>query len=114
MIIKRSSSAPRHPGEWDVPGGHLKDEKETAEECMIREAKEEIGLDVKIKKAGKVYEYLDEYGRAIAIPFLLESGSNEVKLSHEHTEFRWIEPSQISKFKIGIDAIEDVKLFGLD
>lgn len=31
---------------WDVPGGHV-EENETPEECIIREMKEEMGLDLK-------------------------------------------------------------------
>jgi 8-oxo-dGTP pyrophosphatase MutT (NUDIX family) len=80
---------------------------------MIREAKEECGLDVKIKKAGKVYEYYDDYGRVIAIPFLLESNSSKVKLSFEHSEYRWIEPKDLKNYDCVPDLVEDVKIFGL-
>jgi 8-oxo-dGTP diphosphatase len=112
LILKRGPTAPTYPNMWDTLGGHLV-ERETAEECIIREAKEECGLDVRIKKAGRVFEYIDEYGRGIAIPYLLESDSNKVKLSFEHTEFKWIEPKEIKNYNCVPDLIEDYKIFGL-
>jgi len=110
LIVKRGPTAPRFPNMWDDIGGHP-NENENAEDCMIREAKEECGLDVKIKKAGKVYEYYDDYGRAIAIPFLLESNSSKVKLSFEHVEYKWIEPKELKNYDCVPDLIEDVKIF---
>jgi len=112
LIVKRGPTAPRFPNMWDDIGGHP-NENESAEDCMIREAKEECGLDVKIKKAGKVYEYYDDYGRVIAIPFLLESNSSKVKLSFEHSEYRWIEPKDLKNYDCVPDLVEDVKIFGL-
>lgn len=41
------------PNQWEVPGGKLK-EGETHEEAAIREAKEELGVDVElIRRLGK-------------------------------------------------------------
>ncbi|EJT80303.1 hypothetical protein GGTG_00305 [Gaeumannomyces tritici R3-111a-1] len=39
------------PDSWSFPGGGL-DEDETPEQAIVREMKEEIGLDVKIKTVG--------------------------------------------------------------
>jgi 8-oxo-dGTP diphosphatase len=112
LIMKRGSAAPTYPNVWDNLGGHLI-ERESAEECMIREAKEECGLDVRIKKTGKVYEYVDKYGRSVVIPYLLESDSNKVKLSFEHTEYKWVEPEELKNLECVPDIIEDCKVFGL-
>ena len=113
LILKRGETAPRFPGIWDPPGGHLKDERETAEECMLREVKEECGLDVKIKESGEVYQLFDDYGRAIVIPFLLESDTDKVKLSFEHTEYKWIEPKEIKNYECCPDLINNIRIFGL-
>jgi 8-oxo-dGTP diphosphatase len=34
-----------YPNTWDVPGGHV-EEGETAAQCIVREMKEEMGLDL--------------------------------------------------------------------
>jgi 8-oxo-dGTP diphosphatase len=112
LILNRGPNTPRYPNMWDSIGGHL-NENENVEDCMIREAKEECGLDVKIRKAGKIYEYYDDYGKAVVIPFLLESNSKRVKLSFEHVECKWIEPKELKNYDCVPDLIEDVKIFRL-
>ena len=112
LIIKRGPTAPRNPNMWDGSGGHL-NENESAEDCMLREAKEECGLDVTIKKTGPVYEFIDEYGRAISIPFLLESFSDRVRLSEEHVDYKWVEPRELGNYNCVRDLLENVKIFGL-
>lgn len=88
LILKRKPDDERNPGKWDCVGGHFLAE-ESAEECILREAREETGLDVRIKSHGLVFEYLDKYGRAVGIPFLLQAGSSVVALS-EHTDYKWV------------------------
>ena len=88
LILKRKPDDERNPDKWDCVGGHFLAE-ESAEECILREAKEETGLDVRIKGHGPVFEYLDKYGRAVGIPFLLKADSSRVALS-EHADYKWV------------------------
>ncbi len=88
LILKRKPDDERNPDKWDCVGGHFLAE-ESAEECILREAREETGLDVRIKSNGPVFEYLDRYGRAVGIPFLLQAGSTVVALS-EHADYKWV------------------------
>lgn len=88
LILKRKPDDERNPDKWDCVGGHFLAE-ESAEECILREAREETGLDVRIKSHGAVFEYLDRYGRAVGIPFLLQADSSRVALS-EHTDYKWV------------------------
>jgi 8-oxo-dGTP pyrophosphatase MutT (NUDIX family) len=111
LILKRKPDDDAYPGLWDCVGGHF-EPKESAEECMIREAKEETGLDVKIVRPGPLIEYLDRYGRAVAVPFLIESKSGKVTLT-EHSEARWIRPSAASRYRIVPDLKKALKLFDL-
>jgi 8-oxo-dGTP diphosphatase len=47
-----------YPNTWDVPGGHV-EEGETPAECIIREMKEEIGLDLEGFELLSVKEFSD-------------------------------------------------------
>jgi len=116
LILKRGDDAPTHPGFWDILGGYFEG-MESAEECVIRETKEEIGLGARITKTGKVFEVMDEYGRAVGVPFLLEANSQDeipkIKLSFEHKEYKWIDPKELRNYPCAPDILESAKSLGL-
>lgn len=103
LILKRKPDDERNPGRWDCVGGHFLAE-ESAEDCIRREAKEESGLDVKIKRHGRVFEYIDNYGRAVGLPYLLQSNSERVKLS-EHTDYRWVSLDELKNY----DCVPEIR-----
>lgn len=43
LLGKRSARRRAYPGVWDVPGGHM-EAGETAEQTLVRELREEIGV----------------------------------------------------------------------
>jgi len=80
---------------WDLPKGNIeKDEKE--EETVRREIQEETGLkDLKFVPGFKEkinYFYKNDRGTVFkeVIFFLVESKSEEVKISPEHTSYEWV------------------------
>lgn len=103
LVLKRTEDDDTYPGLWDCVGGHF-EKGETAEECMMREAGEETGLKPKVRKVGRLIEYRDEYGRAIAIPFVLGSASGRVKLT-EHAECAWVRPGAARR----LDSVPSMK-----
>ncbi|MDI6806895.1 MAG: NUDIX hydrolase [Candidatus Aenigmarchaeota archaeon] len=113
LILKRRDIAEPSPGKWDSIGGSIKEE-ETAEECILREGKEETGLDIKIIKKGKVFEFKNEHGNWVVIPFLCEANSTKVKVNpREHMEYKWIHPSEIDNYDCVPDLKKDLKILGL-
>lgn len=112
LILKRGPTAPTFPNTWDSIGG-LVSENESVEDCMLREAKEEIGSSVRIRESGKVLDYMDKYGRVIAIPFLLGSDSNKIRLSFEHTEYKWVKPKELKNYRCTPELPKLLKLFKL-
>jgi 8-oxo-dGTP diphosphatase len=63
-----------------LPGGFVKDD-ETVEEAVIREAKEETGLDAGIIKLTGVYSepHRDPRGPVVSICFILKATGGELK-----------------------------------
>jgi 8-oxo-dGTP diphosphatase len=112
LILRRKPDDDTYPGVWDCVGGHLKDE-ETAEDCMIREAKEESGLTVRIVRAGSPIEFSDQYGRAIALPFILGSRSGKVSLT-EHSEYRWVSLEDLKNYDVVPDLTYALRAFKLE
>jgi len=45
LIQKRAAAKKRYPGYWEIPGGAMED-YETADVCIRREMREELGIEV--------------------------------------------------------------------
>jgi 8-oxo-dGTP diphosphatase len=112
LILRRKSDDDTYPGFWDCVGGHF-EKGESAEECMLREAREESGQRMKIIRGGPLIEYIDEYGRAVAVPFLLRSDPNGKVTLSEHSEYRWIHLGAAKGYKMVPDLAMALRAFGL-
>ncbi len=111
LILKRREDEDISPGKWDSIGGHLH-LNESGEECMLREAKEETGLDVEIVQAGKSFEIFVKDRRFIVLPYLLSAKSDAVKIT-EHVDFKWVSPIELREYDCVPDLMEAAKMFGL-
>jgi ADP-ribose pyrophosphatase YjhB (NUDIX family) len=71
---------------WSMPGGHL-EPQETIEQCLIREWKEETGLEVKIKELLYVTDrFRGSDTHVVHFTFLLE------RTSDKPGEYEWTHP----------------------
>ncbi|MEK6937396.1 MAG: NUDIX domain-containing protein [Nanoarchaeota archaeon] len=113
LILKRNPTKRFDPKAWEFVSGFIKDHQ-SAENTMLREVKEETGLDGELIKSAKSFEVNDKYGRWIIIPFLIKVNSNNIKVNPaEHTEFKWIDINEIDKFETVADLKKDLKVLGL-
>jgi 8-oxo-dGTP diphosphatase len=112
LILKRKDDDDTYPGVWDCIGGHF-EEGESAEECVLREAREEAGQPMKVVRVGPLIEYLDAYGRAVAVPFILRPDPKREIMPSEHSEFRWVALSELGDYDIVPDLAKALSLFGL-
>jgi 8-oxo-dGTP diphosphatase len=93
---------------WEFPGGTVKD-NEDFETSAKREIMEECGLRI------ESFKYIGEFERISDKKFVTvhlyhcDGFSNEIKLSKEHDDFKWVKKEDILKMKpsreIGIDTI---------
>jgi 8-oxo-dGTP diphosphatase len=91
LIIHRTATAPANPNKWDLPGGDLGFGEDTTE-GIIREIKEETGLEVEDIKPFDVESHVNEKNEFwVTIAYKARAKSDDVKLSFEHDEFRWIQ-----------------------
>jgi len=84
---------------WDLPGGRI-DKKEADEVAFFREIKEELGFS-DFKNLGVVdYEicYVKDTPFC-GIVNLIKNDDNEIKLSEEHSQYKWINENEISDYK---------------
>ena len=101
LLIQRSKDDhwPLHyefaRGKCDKPIG------ENKRHCVLREVKEETGLDVKIEKLIDTFEYLADGGtrKTICYNYLCQANPKQkVKLSKEHQDYIWV--SQLGQAQI--------------
>ncbi len=113
LLLKRNPNRRSSPNKWQPVSGFIK-EAEPAEDAVMREVKEETGLDGKIVKAGKVFEVKDDWGRWIIMTFLISVDSDEVKIDlKEHSEFRWIKSKEVVEFNCVAGIKKDLRSVGL-
>lgn len=89
LLVKRG----REPfkDKWAIPGGRI-DEGESAEQCAIREMKEETGLDIEIIKLTGVYSDPERDPRGIiAATYLVKRTGGELKAGDDAAEAGWFD-----------------------
>ena len=89
LVLKRATGTA--PGAWYTPGGGL-DPGETPAACARRELYEETGLEPSgpLRLVGLVPMHV--YGAdTFVIAYACACESGEVRLSHEHSAYRWID-----------------------
>lgn len=76
------------PGKWEFPGGKV-EPNESEEECLIREIREELCLDIKLDERLHPVEHTYEKYTVRLIPFIATILGGELLLI-EHQAYRWI------------------------
>mgnify|MGYP001385344519 CR=1 FL=1 len=104
LLIKRRTYP--FQGTWVIPGGYVHFD-ETLEEACAREAKEETGLEVKIKGIIGAYSKLDRdpRGRQVTVAYLC-SASGTPRGNEESSELEFFSKKEIESLEIGFDHSE--------
>ncbi len=80
-----------HPMKWEFPGGKI-NQDESAEQCIVRELKEELNVGVRILKRLEGVDYKYPTTHIELIPFVCVIISGELVLI-EHIEKYWFNPA---------------------
>lgn len=92
LVVQRGESSD-HPFKWEFPGGKLMI-GESEEECVIREVREELSMDIIICRRLHDVEY--DYGHKSIklIPFICDT-LDELPFLSEHIAFKWVSPENL-------------------
>lgn len=94
LLLKRAQK----PHIWGPPGGKLVTDEDPIH-GLQREVAEETGLRIKIFQP--VTTWFGNFNNLplISIDYLCTTDNNSVKLSHEHSDFRWLIIDELVKDK---------------
>ena len=95
LTLFRTETAPSRPNTWDLPGGEL-DYGEDAVAGIVREIKEETGLEVKDVRPFDVETHLlpEDGAYWFTIAYRCKALSDNVILSWEHNDYKWVTPAE--------------------
>lgn len=94
LVLYKSETEEISPNEIDIPGGRMKF-GESAEESLMREIREELGIDIEIGSPSRVWGFVKNDLHLVGITFLAEYTGGELSLSGEHTKHEWVDKNNI-------------------
>lgn len=95
LIVKRSHDDEIGGGTWECPGGKI-EFGEDLEAALVREVKEEVGLNVTVEKILYATTFNTNPTRQVVIlTYLCSAKNNNVVLSKEHSDYLWAAKDQL-------------------
>lgn len=88
VLVTQRSERMSHPLKWEFPGGKVK-QGETARKCIEREIREELGIEVMVKKRLPSLSHAYPSRVIRLIPFICEQAGGTLNLA-EHSSSRWV------------------------
>jgi 8-oxo-dGTP diphosphatase len=92
LIVQRGEGTD-HPFKWEFPGGKV-NRGETDEECIIREIREELSMNIVIFRRLSNVEYDYGHKQIRLIPFICDT-LDDLPFLSEHVAYKWISPEKL-------------------
>lgn len=99
-------------GKWEFPGGKLEN-GESPEECLVREVREELGVEIAVERIYKAVNMHYNHGDFLLLSYLTRYVSGEITLM-VHQDYAWVEPQRLIDYDlasanvpIALSLIED-------
>ena len=97
LIAKRKTGDKLFAGLWEFPGGKV-EEGETPEECMARELKEELDIEVEVGELITSNKHKYPHGIFELLAYRVKHVSGEMVLN-DHEEIKWVTADEMSNYE---------------
>lgn len=103
LLIRRGAKPGR--GRWSIPGG-LVELGEQVQDAVVREVKEECGLDIEVERLMDVFDSItrDEKGRIqyqfVVVNFLAKIEGGILKNADDVLEAKWVPLNEVEKYNL--------------
>ncbi len=93
ILVTQRSEKMKLPLKWEFPGGKL-EENESEIDCIKREIKEEINIEIEVlrKLSNSIYDYGNF--KINLIPFIAKHILGEIKLT-EHRDYKLLQKTEL-------------------
>lgn len=103
LILQRSRSKT-----WTLPGGRI-DQSQNWQESLIEEVKSETGINISNPRPIAVDILTDPYQIKYCVFFTAKTDDlNDIKLSDEHSDLRWIDKNEIDQINFEDEKIRSI------
>ena len=97
LLIARRPPKTHLANFWEFPGGKC-EEGETLEDCLVREVREEIGIEVEITSGRPAIEYVYPERKVVLHPFDCVPAAGEPQ-ALGCQEWKWVEPNDLNQYE---------------
>jgi len=111
-IFQRTSNMSRHAGQMALPGGRLH-EAESAEECAIRELREELGLSLNSEDVIGLLDDFDTRSGFTITPVVMWSDAEAAALLPSHDEVAELYVIAIPELRAAVSRAKPGEAFSL-
>ncbi len=116
LLQKRSANKARNPNKWAKTGGHV-DSHEKVEDAIVREIKEEIGIDIPKEQAvvDSIYKSTDPINKFFGYNFIfvIDAKIEDFKLQKEEvSEVKYVTIEELEKIKKDNDPNYNFTVWG--
>jgi mutator protein MutT len=107
LIVKRKYDP--LAGQWSLPGGGV-ELGETLEDSVVREMREETGLDIEVGPVIEVFDRItrDEQGNVqyhfVLVDYLCWPTGGELRASSDVDDARFVDPSDLPTYNLTVKA----------
>ena len=112
ILIAQRGAAGAHPLKWEFPGGKL-EPGESAKDALVRELREELGIEARLGAEYRRYEFAYAGKKAILLVFFeVESYSGEMRNAGMFADLVWEHAKNLTRYDFLEGDLMLVQLLG--